>query len=108
MTTTPLELTIDALGRPEWSYDSADYSTDDASAYWYAYGRLDQGHEPVVIFPIHGSGPSQSATAWHFGRLWAAMQHEYRDPHGPGGAYPSMQGAWDNYVATGGRRIRHH
>lgn len=99
----PYVVSPEDIARPEWA--DASYNVDDASGYWYAYGRLDQGHPAVVIEPSHGPDPSQSVTAWHFGRMWAAVQHEYRNPDGRGGAFPGLPSAWDNYVASGGRTL---
>ena len=101
-TTEPLSVTTEDLARPEWAGISPTYTVNDAAGFWYAFGRMDQGHAPVVIQPSHGSSPSQSTTAWHFGRLWAAEQYRFSTE---GGSSSGMETSWENYVASGGRTL---
>lgn len=105
-TVTPRVVTVEELARPEWADENrAESAGDDAGAFFYAHGRMDQGHPPVVMEP-GDAAPSPAVTSWLFGRMWAAMQHEYRDPHGRGGYFPGIEAAWDNFVASGGRTLR--
>lgn len=76
---------------------------DDVSAYWYAWGRLDAGDAPVVVYPTHSPMPSPTATAWHFGRQWAKLRAEQE--RGQRLMTPGIPTAWDNYVASGGRSL---
>lgn len=107
-TTEPVEprvVTTEDLGRPAWaSEDRATYDIDDAMGWAYAFGRLDQGHPPVAII-APDRAPSSTGTAWLFGRMWAALKREERDPN-VGGYFPGIQSAWDNFAASGGRTLR--
>lgn len=80
-------------------------SADDLSGYWYAWGRLDQGHAPVAAQTPTEDHPSTTATSWLFGAMWMQVQRELRDPEHPRAHGTSMQGAWDNFVETGGRSL---
>lgn len=105
-TITPRIVTIADLSRPAWADDDpVTYAADDCGGFFYAHGRMDQGHPPVVI--QHGDrSPTMAATSWLFGRMWAAMKRDERDPN-VGGYFPGIESAWENYVATGGRNLRH-
>lgn len=76
---------------------------DDLAGYWYAFGRLDQGHAPVAEMAHVDGAPSATSTAWLFGALWMAAQREFRDQ---GGYSPGIERAWDNFVASGGRTVQ--
>lgn len=78
---------------------------DDLAGYWYAFGRLDQGHPPVAAQLHAEDAPSTTSTAWLFGSMWMASQREYRDPAGRGGYFPGIEPAWENFVASGGRTL---
>lgn len=107
-TVTPRVVTIEELGTPEWAAQNpAEYAGDDAGGFFYAHGRMDQGHPPVAT--SHGEAePTTTITAWLFGRMWAAMQHEYRDPQGRGGYFPGIETAWENFARSGGRTLLRH
>lgn len=103
----PLVVTVESLARPDWAAENpSEYAGDDTGGFFYATGRMDQGHPAVVREADVTAYPTVSITAWHFGRKWAELQRQYRDPHGPGGYYPGIESAWDNYAATGGRNLR--
>lgn len=80
-------------------------ASDDLAAYWYAFGRLDQGHAPVAAQLHAENNPSATSTAWLFGSMWMQVQRELRDPNHERRHSPSMPGAWDNFVASGGRTL---
>lgn len=69
----------------------------DGHAYWYAFGRFDQGHPPVAYRPGTETLPSATSSAWLFGRMWAML-----DPDASG---PGLPTAFDNFVATRGHSL---
>lgn len=102
--TMPRVITMADLEQPDLAAGDVDaYATADTAGYYYAFGRLDQGHPPVAIL-APDRAPSSTATSWLFGRMWAAMQRDYRDPN-VGGYFPGIQPAWENFVASGGRSL---
>ncbi len=97
----PRIFTVDELDRPTTSAETL----DDIAGYYYAFGRLDQGHAPVAQQAVM-SEPDAVGSAHLFGSMWMASQRAYRDPDGPGGYFPGIIAAWENFVATGGRSVR--
>jgi hypothetical protein len=77
-----------------------DYTRDDALAYGYAWGRLDQGH-PAIATTDDSEEPSNSNSAWAFGALYARMLLELNDPRHSRSFGFSVQGAWDLFAKTG-------
>lgn len=98
-TVTHRVFTYDDLPKPITEAETR----DDLAGYWYAFGRLDQGHPPVAEMAHVDGSPSATSTAWLFGALWMASQREFRDH---GGYCPGMQTAWDNFVASGGHTLQ--
>lgn len=102
---TPRMVTTAELARPEWADENpAEYAGDDSGGFFYAHGRMDQGHPPVVIHEGDAT-PTMAATSWLFGRMWAVMQHEYRSPN-VGGYFPGIEAAWENFARSGGHTLR--
>jgi hypothetical protein len=106
-TTAPeisLSVTVSFPNTPEYvalsSQLKADYVRNDAAAHGYAWGRLDQGHVPVVALTPN-EAPSTTATAWVFGSLYAKMLLELHDSHHARSSALSMPSAWDVFVQTG-------
>lgn len=77
-----------------------DYIRNDALGHGYAWGRLDQGHPPIVAVN-EGDSPSNTDTAWAFGSLYAQMLLELHDPEHPRLTAFSVQDAWDVFAKTG-------
>lgn len=75
----------------------------DLSAYWYAWGRMDAGEEPVVICPALSPHRDAVATAWLFGATWSKACAEV--DRGRSSFLPGIPAAWDNFVLSGGRNI---
>ena len=79
--------------------------SDDLGAYWYAFGRLDQGHAPVAGQLHAENNPSPTSTAWLFGSMWMQLQREYRDPEHERTYSPGMEPAWENFVQSAGHSL---
>lgn len=78
-------------------------SADHTSAYWYAWGRLDQGHEPVVNAKIYSTKgtPDTTTTAWWFAHLYDVHKTEAAN----GGGSCGLPSAWQNFVASKGNQV---
>lgn len=74
----------------------------DLVAFWYAWGRLDQGHPPVVGSEQAGAVNSTD-TAWLFGRMYAEQERAFAASE-TGHAY-GIQTAWENFVLTEGKSL---
>ena len=74
----------------------------DLVAFWYAWGRLDQGHQPVVGSEQAGAVNSTD-TAWLFGRMYAEQERAFAASE-TGHAY-GIQTAWENFVLTEGKSL---
>ena len=74
------------------------------AAYWYAWGRLDQGHEPVVNSPVYSTRgtPDTVSTAWWFGYLYHS--HRTKAAANQTGSV-GLPSAWQNFVASKGNQI---
>lgn len=94
-----------------WSYDelhkaiTADEERDDTAGYYYAWGRLDQGHPAVARQKDAESEPSGTSTSWLFGSMWMQGQREMRDRDHERRHLPSIERAWENFVETAGHSI---
>lgn len=71
---------------------------DDLAGFWYAWGRLDQGHDPVVPSP-GDTAASSTGTAWWFGHLYA--EHRAADRVTTYG----IPTAWEHFVASQGHTL---
>jgi hypothetical protein len=100
-TITPRHFTYDEMARARNALESA----DDLAGYWYAFGRLDQGHAPVAAQLHAEDHPSATSSAWLFGSMWMAMQREFRDNDHPRGHAAGMEPAWENFAKSGGRTL---
>lgn len=101
MSTTTHRVITALSDLPDDSYPTL---IDDVSAYWYAWGRMDQGHPPVLgHLTLDDSKPSKVTSAWEFGRMWARAKAALRS--GEQTYVPSLQDAWANFVASGGHTL---
>lgn len=76
----------------------------DLAGYYYAFGRLDQGAEPLI--ELEGDGEvSASATAWTFGALYMQVHREFDDNEHPRAYMGGIQACWENFVASGGETL---
>jgi len=77
----------------------AEYVRNDAAGFSYAWGRLDQGHPPVLSVD-QGHAPSATDSAWVFGSLYAQMLLELHHPVHPRTFGFAMQSAWAEFAKT--------
>lgn len=78
-------------------------SPHNTTAYWYAWGRLDQGHAPLAnrrIYSTRGT-PDNVTTAWWFAYLYT----EHRNAEAESVVTYGLPSCWDHFVASQGRQI---
>lgn len=74
----------------------------DIVGFWYAWGRLDQGHPPV-LGSENDPTPNTTSTAWTFGRMYAEQKRAFAA--GEVGFSHGVPSAWENFVLTEGKSI---
>jgi len=78
---------------------------DDLAGYYYAWGRIDQGHVPVARQDGMEREPSGTSTTWLFGRMWMQAKRELDDDAHERRHLPSIDRAWENFVETAGHSV---
>jgi len=91
--TTPRTETSDAIDRR--------VERADAVGTMYAYGRMDQGHPPVL--GLNDSGPNPTDSAWTFGRMYGEQERAFSE--GTQGYAYGLATAWDHFVANEGKSL---
>lgn len=66
----------------------------------YAWGRLDQGHPPIVGFTV-GERANTTDTAYGFATLYARMHQAWLDQNHPRTVAYSHHSAWERFAQTG-------
>ena len=94
-----------------WTFEDLPKAENDAeihndlAGYYYAWGRIDQGHAPVARQATQEREPSGTSTTWLFGGMWMQAKRELDDPAHERRHLPSIDRAWENFAETGGHSL---